>query len=107
MRFVVDAQLPSALCQWLEQRGHEAAYVPQVLTGDTSDTIIARYAAAGRFVVITKDEDFSGLIARHDFSLVWLRCGNLRNAELYQWLETRFSLVEHLLAKGERLIILR
>jgi predicted nuclease of predicted toxin-antitoxin system len=27
MKFLVDAQLPPALCGWLEARGHEAEHV--------------------------------------------------------------------------------
>ncbi|MGK6317981.1 DUF5615 family PIN-like protein [Sphingomonas sp. DT-204] len=27
MRFLIDAQLPPALCGWLRERGHEAIHV--------------------------------------------------------------------------------
>jgi len=88
-------------------RGHEAIYTAHVLPGDTPDAVIARYAADERLTIITKDEDFYGLRARHDFALIWLRCGNLKNAELYQWFEQRWRLIERLLIEGERLVILR
>ncbi|MBX9814597.1 MAG: DUF5615 family PIN-like protein [Sphingomonas sp.] len=42
MRFLVDAQLPGRLCDWLIDRGHEAVYVPIVMPGMAADAEIAR-----------------------------------------------------------------
>jgi predicted nuclease of predicted toxin-antitoxin system len=107
MKFLVDAQLPSALCKWIEGRGHQAVYAPDVLPGDTPDSAIAAYAAANQLIVITKDEDFYGLRTQYDYALLWLRCGNLRNAALSEWLSPRWPLIERLLSGGEKLMVLR
>jgi predicted nuclease of predicted toxin-antitoxin system len=107
MKFLVDAQLPSGLCNWLEERAHEAAYVASVLSGDRSDDDIARFAAEHDLIVVTKDHDFLTLQPRYGHALLWLRCGNMRNALLYDWLEPRWSLTEASLAEGERLVEIR
>jgi predicted nuclease of predicted toxin-antitoxin system len=41
------------------------------------------------------------------FAFLWLRCGNVTNAALAQWLEARWDQVEAWLAAGERFIELR
>lgn len=107
MRFLVDAQLPEALCRWLVERGHDAAYVGAMLPGETPDREVAAYAAAGGYILISKDEDF---VTRHppvDYQLLWLRIGNASNRALAAWLEPRFAGVIEKLALGERLVEVR
>lgn len=41
MRFLIDAQLPPALCGWFEARGHEAVHVSAIGMVGASDTEIA------------------------------------------------------------------
>ena len=103
MKFLVDAQLPPALCRWLEQRGHDAIHVsarPEAL----ADRVISQWAEEEGRVLISKDEDFRTLRLPDRFSLIWLRCGNVTNPGLTAWLETRWPTVERLLGDGERII---
>lgn len=42
MNFLVDAQLPIALCRWLECKGHGAVHVADIgLTGADDETMLA------------------------------------------------------------------
>ena len=41
------------------------------------------------------------------FGFLWLRCGNMKNATLVNWLDDRWNGVEALLSAGERLIEVR
>ncbi len=106
-RFLVDAQLPPALCKWLRDKGHEAQPVTQWRAGDTPDSDIARHCAQHRLVVISKNEDFCSLLSKHELQLVWLRIGNATNRNLNAWLEPRWPQIESLLAKDDRLIEVR
>ena len=107
MRFLVDAQLPPALCRWLEARGHQADHVANLGMLAAPDAEIAGYAEREQTILISKDEDFLVLRLPDRFGLLWLRCGNVTNAALGAWLDDRWSKVEQLLANGERLIELR
>ena len=100
MKFLVDEQLPPALCRWLEARGHDAIHVT-ARPGPLTDQAIAQWAEDDGRVLITKDEDFRTLCLPDRFVLLWFRCVNVTNPVLANWLETRWSTVETMLAEGE------
>jgi predicted nuclease of predicted toxin-antitoxin system len=104
MKFIVDAQLPPALCRWLFERGHDAEHVFDVGLVGTADEAIANYAEANGLFVVSKDQDFLILKYPDRFGLLWLRCGNTTNRALVAWLDRRWSRIEELLAAGERVI---
>lgn len=107
MKFLIDAQLPPALCAWLRERGHDALHVSTIGLVAATDEEIARRAASESAVVVSKDEDFVTLRLPDRFALVWLRCGNATNRMLTAWLEPRWRQIETLLTAGERFIEVR
>lgn len=107
MKFLVDAQLPPALCGWLRERGHEAVHVFEIGMVAASDTDIAARAEADGAVLVSKDEDFVTLRLPDRFAFVWLRCGNATNRALQGWLEARWRQVERLLSNGEPFVEVR
>ena len=107
MRFLVDAQLPPALCRWLEARGHEAEHVFELDLIDAADAVIAARAVETGATLISKDEDFLLLRPPDRFAFMWLRVGNATNPALEAWLAARWPVVETMLAAGERLIEVR
>ena len=106
MNFLIDAQLPPELCGWLEERGHAAVHVAALADEALRDRQIADYAEAERLVVISKDEDFVELRQPDRFVLLWLRCGNVSNRSLREWLGGQWGEVERRLGAGERSITL-
>jgi len=57
MKFLIDAQLPPALCRWLETRGHVAEHVASIGLLAASDRDIAAHGEAAGWFLVTKDED--------------------------------------------------
>ena len=107
MQCLIDAQLPPALCSWFVEQGHEASYVAQVLGGQTPDGEIAHYAATNGLVLVTKDDDF---VLRHTpdtCRLIWVRCGNITNRALRDWLSVRWPALVDRLDEGDRLVEMR
>ena len=107
LRFLIDAQLPAALIGWLGDRGHAAEHVRDVLTGQAPDSWIATYARQQGTVLLTKDDDFALRHPPTDYILVWLRCGNMSNRGLRDWLTPRWAMVEERLGAGERFVEVR
>jgi predicted nuclease of predicted toxin-antitoxin system len=107
MKFLVDAQLPPALCDWLAGHGHDAVHVAEVLGGETPDRDIAVFATAAEYILITKDDDFSSRHRQPGLRVVWLRIGNSTNRALAAWLEPRWDALMAALAEDETLVEVR
>ena len=56
---------------------------------------------------MTKDDDFVLRYPPDDCTLIWLRCGNMTNRRLRQWLDARWSAIKAELDSGERMIEVR
>jgi predicted nuclease of predicted toxin-antitoxin system len=107
MIFLIDAQLPPALCGWLRERGHEAHHVFDLGLTAASDEEIAARAQADGAVLVSKDEDFVALRLPDRFAFLWLRCGNATNRALTAWLALRWAQIETWLERGERFVEVR
>jgi predicted nuclease of predicted toxin-antitoxin system len=104
----VDAQLPPALAQWLRTtQGIDAWHVAAVDQLAADDPAIFAAARAGRAaIVVTKDDDFVELVERlgPPPQIVWVTCGNMKNAELRAIVLEAWPRVAELLASGEPLV---
>jgi predicted nuclease of predicted toxin-antitoxin system len=106
MKFLVDAQLPPGLCDWLKERGHEAIHVRELKDEILTDIRIAKLAEDEQSILLSKDEDFVTLRLPDRFAFLWLRCGNISNRGLAEWLGRQWLSVERRLAAGARFITL-
>ncbi len=106
MKFLIDAQLPPALAEWLIQRGYEAKAVRSVGLRDAADRELWSLAEKDDWVIVTKDEDFAHMAAGHDQGpqVLWLRIGNAVNRVLFDWLEPLLPQVVIELRAGNRLV---
>jgi predicted nuclease of predicted toxin-antitoxin system len=104
MKFLIDAQLPPKLCDWLGDRGHRAVHVNVIGLGAADDQAIAALAEREGLVIVSKDEDFLRIHLPDRFALVWLRCGNTTNEALAEWLVPRWEQIIALLKDHERMI---
>lgn len=106
MNFLIDAQLPPALAQWLRAAGHSAQAVREIELREAEDGAIWAYALKTGAVIITKDEDFA-MLAQQDAKgsiVVWLRIGNTSNRALRAWLMPQIDQIIALIGHGNRLI---
>ncbi len=106
MTFLVDAQLPPKLAQWIATRGHSATHADDQGLRHATDTSIWRHAESMGATIVTKDEDFAlrSIGSPSGPPVVWLRCGNCTNAMLLGWFDTAFPEILRRLASGDRLI---
>ena len=85
MNFVVDAQLPRRMTNWLASAGHDGVHTLDLPRGNrTVDDAITILADRDGRVVVTKDDDFvdSHLLHGRPTKLLLISAGNLTNAEL-------------------------
>ncbi|MDP2810306.1 MAG: DUF5615 family PIN-like protein [Rhodocyclaceae bacterium] len=85
MKFLVDAQLPRRMCEWLREAGLNAEHTLDLPLGNrTPDAEILDRADSGKLIIVTKDADFvqSFLIAGRPPRLLLISTGNVGNGEL-------------------------
>jgi predicted nuclease of predicted toxin-antitoxin system len=96
------------LARWLAQEhGVDAAHVNEIGYLASDDAVIFEAARdGGAMVVITKDDDFVRLLEQHGPppQIVWVTCGNVRNAALRGVVMPVWPQVAALLAAGEPLV---
>ncbi|GAW40918.1 hypothetical protein SH203_01320 [Brevundimonas sp. SH203] len=109
MKFVVDAQLPPSLADWLKTQGFDADHVSSLLSLDASDDDIWRLARTERRIIVTKDRDFALWASdrREGPQVVWLRIGNATTRSLLIWLTPKWPLIQDRLNEGVHLIEVR
>ncbi|MEM9481177.1 MAG: DUF5615 family PIN-like protein [Verrucomicrobiota bacterium] len=110
MKFVVDAQLPPALADLLNTRGHEAEHVTALRLESADDTRIWDHALERGSVIVTKDEDFPHRLSQNPSKapvVLWLRVGNTSRRALLEWFEPLLADIESLLQRGDQLVEVR
>ena len=89
MNFLVDAQLPIRLANWISAQGFDCKHVISLPNKEfSSDFEIIRIATLEQRVVITKDSDFMKfrLIKGTPKKLIVVSTGNISNTHLISYL---------------------
>ncbi|HXQ42510.1 MAG TPA: DUF5615 family PIN-like protein [Candidatus Udaeobacter sp.] len=109
MKFLVDAQLPLAVADWLRKMGYAAEHVRNIALHEADDATIREYARGAGAILITKDRDFASVDGgrRAAVRLIWVRTGNVSNRVMLQRLEDGWPQVVAHLHNGAQLIELR
>ena len=87
MKFIVDAQLPKSLSEFLNQEGYDSIHTLNLITKNkTSDKTIIQIAEDQNRIVITKDNDFleSYLLKGNPKQLILISTGNISNKRLLE-----------------------
>lgn len=109
MKFLVDAQLPPALADWLRDQGHDAVHAMHSVGVDAPDSAIWASAQREGRSIVTKDRDFAiwASARRTGPQIVWIRLGNATTRSLLTWLEPRWPSIQDRLADGVHLVEVR
>jgi len=105
VKFIIDAQLPPALADWLVKLGSDAQHVEELGLREADYAEIRDFAHQLGAAVITKDRDFSP--PGSGIFIVWVRIGNSSNRVLFQKIEAVWpSVLEHF-ASGVEVVEIR
>ena len=104
MRFLVDAQLPPRLADWLDAQGHEARHVADAISATAEDRVIVAFAAKTEAVIVTKDTDFLTLSTDQQPPLLFVVCGNRPNRVLFELFERQFPAALAKLQRGAEIV---
>lgn len=96
MKFLIDAQLPARLAEFLNEAQHDAVHTLGLPDGNRStDRQIAKRADADGRVVVTKDRDFRDghLLATTPRQLLVVATGNITNNDLLSLFELHLQAI--------------
>lgn len=108
MKFIVDAQLPKSLSDFLNQKGLESIHTLDMPDGNkTKDSYIAQRANEEERVVISKDFDFleSFLIRSEPRKLIAVRTGNIPNRQLISIFDKNLETIIKMISRSNFLEI--
>jgi predicted nuclease of predicted toxin-antitoxin system len=108
VKFIVDAQLPKALSDFLRVKGFDSVHTLELPDKNkTQDNIINTIADKENRIVITKDNDFleSFLLEGKPAKLVLIKTGNIRNTELINLFENQMHKISLLLEDSPLIVI--
>lgn len=97
MKFLVDAQLPVRLANWLREAGHDARHTFDLPLGNrTPDSEIVAVALREERVVVTKDSDFvQSFVLTGEPALLLISTGNIANSDLETLLRQQLATITH------------
>jgi predicted nuclease of predicted toxin-antitoxin system len=96
VKFLIDAQLPARLAEFLNRAGRDAVHTRGLPDGNRStDSQIAQRADTENRVVVTKDQDFRDghLLARSPRQLLVVATGNITNNALLSLFELHLDAI--------------
>ena len=85
MKFLIDAQLPKSLSDFLKLEGYDSVHTIELpKANDTQDNEILKICLEEKRVIISKDSDFleSFLVNKSPEKLILVKTGNIKNEEL-------------------------
>ena len=102
MKFLVDAQLPKSLAEFLCEKKYIAIHTLHLPDkNSTTDKQIIEIAANEDYIVITKDVDFlqSHLIKNEPKKLILVKTGNIPNSKLLEIFSEHILKIENILSQ--------
>jgi predicted nuclease of predicted toxin-antitoxin system len=96
VKFLVDAQRPRSLSEFLSSKGHDTIHTLDLPNRNkTGDREIIRISESEARVVISKDNDFleSFIISKQPKKLILVRTGNIGNSSLLFLFEKHLSVI--------------
>ena len=107
MNFLIDAQLPPSLANWLAETFNvNATALRDVGLRDAADIDIFNAARKPDTVIVTKDSDFVELVTSLGMppQILWVTCGNATNRNLRRIFNNTFMDALRLLEAGEKIV---
>ncbi|WP_224996923.1 DUF5615 family PIN-like protein [Cesiribacter sp. SM1] len=110
MKFLVDAQLPRSLADFLNQKGFDAIHTLELPNQNkTKDWQIAKIANNENRIVISKDSDFldSFLVKSEPSKLIIVKTGNIPNRQLLRIFDDHFDTLIKMISRSDLVEISR
>ena len=109
LRFIVDTQLPPSLSDFFKRKDFDATHVIDYPLGAlTSDDEIISIAIRENRIIVSKDFDFFDyfLLKNYPPAILLLQLGNIKNHELFVFMENHMVVICRLFEENTKRMIL-
>jgi predicted nuclease of predicted toxin-antitoxin system len=109
MNWLVDAQLPPRLCEWLRIKGDYCIHVPELSNGiQIPDETLWLYAKKENLIIISKDRDFFdfSILRGSPPQILYINVGNCSNDRLLMIMDHVWEEIIKAFAAGNSLVII-
>ncbi len=103
MKFLVDAQLPKTLSDFLEWKGHDSVHSSELpMKNSTSDKDLLIQSKTTNRIIVTKDNDFleSYLVNSEPEKPILIKTGNIPNNALLQIFSRNYETIIELITRS-------
>lgn len=103
MKFIVDAQLPKSLSDFLKRKGFDSLHTLELPDKNkTKDTWINKLSVLENRIVISKDLDFleSFLVKSEPKKLILIKTGNITNTHLLEIFSKNLDLLLEMIERS-------
>jgi predicted nuclease of predicted toxin-antitoxin system len=110
MKFIIDAQLPKVLADFLSKKGHNTLHTLELPDKNkTTDKQILEIAVEENYILVTKDLDFleSFYLNQQPSKLILVKTGNISNEKLLEIFSLHISMIEKILLENSFIEIFR
>ena len=108
MRFLLDMNLPPAIAEWLQSKGHDAVHIREIGLGHLPDREVFARAAEEGWIVVTFDLDFgeiAGLAGATGATVLLLRLRLAHQDYLRQRLQAAIVEAAETLEAGATVVV--
>lgn len=93
MKLLLDQNISPRLVQRLADLYPDTSHVALVEFGEAFDERVVQYARTHDYVIVTKDADFSDIVALRGFPprVIWLHTGNCTTREIEMLLRDNYA----------------
>jgi predicted nuclease of predicted toxin-antitoxin system len=110
VKFIVDAQLPKSLSDFLNQKGYDSIHTLDLPNqNSTKDNQIVKLANEEGRIVISKDVDFleSFMVKSEPRKLIIVKTGNILNRHLLKIFEENLEVLIQMIARSNLIEVSR
>ncbi len=107
MKLLFDQNLSPRLAEHFKDSFDQAIHVHEIGLGASDDIFIWEYARANGFTIVTKDNDFNGLVSLFNFppKVIWIRKGNCSTLHIKGLLVIRVNVIKAFIKDTENGIL--
>ncbi len=103
MKFIVDAQLPKSLSEFLKDKGYDSIHTLELPNRNkTTDRQIIKLAIESNRIVVSEDYDFleSFLVKSEPSKLIMVKTGNITNNKLIEIFDKNLFIIIKMISQS-------